>query len=182
MYLELRRLSHLRTYLSIKESSTLASAFILSRLDYCNALLAGANNDKLQRLQRIQNNAARLVLKKRKYDHVTPLLRELHWLPIKARIEYKLAITCFKSLNCNFPSYISELLVPYTPSRTLRSSHRNNFVVPRVHLKNFGERAFSFSGPSTWNALPEKIKKTTSLEQFKKSLKTHLFEKHLNAE
>ena len=94
-YLEIRRLGHLRSYLDIKEASTLASAFILSRLDYCNSLLAGLPNDKLDKLQRIQNSAARLVLRRSKYDHATPMLKELHWLPIRARIriEYnKLAL------------------------------------------------------------------------------------------
>ena len=71
------------------------------------------------------------------------MLRELHWLPIKARIEYKLALTCFKSKSGNYPSYISDLLVPYTPSRSLRSSSSNNFSIPLIHLKGFWERAFT---------------------------------------
>ena len=179
-YLEIRRLGHLRSYLDIKEASTLASAFILSRLDYCNSLLAGLPNDKLDKLQRIQNSAARLVLRRSKYDHATPMLKELHWLPIRARIEYKLVLTCFKSKSDNFPSYISDLLVPYTPSRSLRSSSSNNFSIPRVHLKGFGERAFTFSGPSVWNALPQELKSCSTLGQFKKQLKTHLFKNYLN--
>ena len=77
---------------------------------------------------------------------------------IKARIEYKLASTCFKSKSGNYPSYISDLLVPYTPSRSLRSSSSSNFSIPRIHLKGFGERAFTFSGPSVWNALPQELK------------------------
>ena len=114
-YLEIRRLGHLRSYLDINEAFTLASAFILSRLDYCNSLLAGLPNDKLQKLQRIQNSAARLVLGRLKYDHAAPMLRELHWLPIKARMEHKLALTCFKSKSGNYPSYISDLLVSTHP-------------------------------------------------------------------
>ena len=179
-YLEIRRLGHLRSYLDINEASALASAFILSRLDYCNSLLAGLPNDKLQKLQRIQNSAARLVLGRSKYDHATPMLRELHWLPIKARIEYKLALTCFKSKSGNYPSYISDLLVPYTPTRSLRSSSSNNFSIPRIHLKGFGERAFTFSGPSVWNALPQELKSCSTLGDFKKQMKTHLFRKYLN--
>ena len=179
-YLEIRRLGHLRSYLDINEASALASAFILSRLDYCNSLLAGLPNDKLQKLQRIQNSAARLVLGRSKYDHATPMLRELHWLPIKARIEYKLALTCFKSKSGNYPSYISDLLVPYTPTQSLRSSSSNNFSIPRIHLKGFGERAFTFSGPSVWNALPQELKSCSTLGHFKKQMKTHLFRKYLN--
>ena len=124
----------------------------------------------------------RLVLGRSKYDHATPMLRELHWLPIKARIEYKLALTCFKSKSGNYPSYISDLLVPYTPTRSLRSSSSNNFSIPRIglHLKGFGERAFTFSGPSVWNALPQELKSCSTLGHFKKQMKTHLFRKYLN--
>ena len=121
-----------------------------------------------------------LVLGRSKYDHATPMLRELHWLPIKARIEYKLALTCFKSKSGNYPSYISDLLVPYTPTRSLRSSSSNNFSIPRIHLKGFGERAFTFSGPSVWNALPQELKSCSTLGHFKKQMKTHLFRKYLN--
>ena len=108
------------------------------------------------------------------------MLRELHWLPIKARIEYKLALTCFKSKSGNYPSYISDLLVPYTPSRSLRSSSSSNFSIPHIHLKGFGERAFTFSGPSVWNALPQELKSCSTLGHFKKQMKTHLFRKYLN--
>ena len=102
-------------------------------------------NDKLQKLQRIQNRVARLVLGRSKYDHATtPMLRELHWLPIKARIEYKLALCCFKSKSGNYPSYISDLLVPYTPTRSLRSSSSNIFSIPRIHLKGWGESLYLF--------------------------------------
>ena len=176
-YLEIRRLGHLRFYLDINEASALASAFILSRLDYCNSLLAGLPNDKLQKLQRIQNSAARLVLGRSKYDHATPMLRELHWLPVKARIEYKLALACFESKSGNYPSYISDLLVPYTPSRSLRSSSSNNFSIPRLHLKGFGERAFTFSGPSVWNALPQELKSCSTLGHFKKTNENTLIQK-----
>ena len=109
-----------------------------------------------------------------------PLLKELHWLPIKARIDYKLALTCFKSKSGNFPSYISDLRVPYTSSRSLRSISSNNFSIPRVHLKGFEERAFTFSGPSVWNVLPQELKYCSTLGQFKKQLKTHLFKNYLN--
>lgn len=174
-YLELRRIGHIRQYLDVKETATLVSSFILSRLDYCNSLLAGVNNEKINKLQRIQNSAAKLVLKKRKHDHVTPLLKELHWLPVKARITYKLALTAFKCKHTDYPSYLSELLVPYTPMRQLRSSTTNKLSLPRVNLKNYGERAFTFTGPLAWNSLPESVRNTTSLDQFKVLLKTHLF-------
>ena len=177
-YLEMRRLSQLRPFINVDSMKKLVSAFILSRLDYCNSMFSGLPDDKILKLQRIQNNAARLVLKQPKHHHVTPLLKQLHWLPIKARIEYKLALLCFKSLNDTSPSYIKELTLPYAPSRTLRSSSTRLLVTPRVSLKTYGERAFSYSGPTVWNSLPENIRFVTSLDKFKKDLKTHLFLKY----
>ena len=88
-YLELRRLAHLGPYLNMDSIKKLVSAFVLSRLDYCNSLFAGLSNDKITKLQRIQNTAARLVLKQPKRHHISPLLKDLHWLSIKARIDIK---------------------------------------------------------------------------------------------
>ena len=87
-YLELRRLAHIRPYLNMDAMKKLVSAFVLSPLDYCNSLFAGLSNDKTTKLQRIQNNAARFVLKQPKRHSISPLLKALHWLPIKARIDY----------------------------------------------------------------------------------------------
>ena len=177
-YLELRRLGQLRPYLDVNAMKSLASSFILSRLDYCNSLLAGLPDEQLKKLQRIQNNTARLVLKKRRLEHVTPLLKQLHWLPVKARIEYKLALLCFKGLRTACPSYLSDLIVPYAPQRSLRSSNSNLLSVPRAHMKRYGQRAFTFTGPSTWNSLPITLRNCTNLTTFKTHLKSHLFRKY----
>ena len=178
-YLELRRLAHLRPYLNMGAMKKLVSAFVISRLDYCNSLFAGLSNDKITKLQRIQNNAARLVLKQPKRHHISPLLKDLHWLPVKARIGYKVALLCFKCLNNNAPTYIKDLIVPYTPARMLRSSSSNLLSATHVSSKKHGERAFTFSGPQIWNSLPENIRSEKGLEKFKKSLKTYLFRKYL---
>ena len=159
-YLELRRLAHLRPYLNMDAMKKLMSAFVLSRLDYCNSLFAGLSNDKITKLQRIQNNAARLVLKQPKRHHISPLLKDLHWLPIKARIDYKVALLCFKCLSKK------DLIVPYTPARMLRSSSSNLLSTPRVSSKKYGERAFTFSGPQIWNSLLENIRSEKGLEKF----------------
>ena len=157
----------------------LVSAFVLSRLDYCNSLFAGLSNDKITKLQRIQNNAARLVLKQPKRHHMSPLLKDLHWLSIKARIDYKVALLSFKCLNNNAPAHIKDLIVPYTPARMLRSSSSNLLSTPRVSSKKYGLRAFTFLGPQIWNSLPENIRSEKGLEKFKKSLKTYLFRKKI---
>ena len=178
-FLELRRLSHIRPYIDVESAKTLASAFVLSRLDYCNSLFAGLPENKLDKLQRVQNGAARLILKKRKYERVTPLLKQLHWLPVRARIEYKLALLCFKSKHAQSPGYINDLVSPHRSLRSLRSSSSDTLAIPKTKLKNFGDRAFSFSGPTAWNNLPNNIKGCKSLTTFRSQLKTFLFRKYL---
>jgi hypothetical protein len=179
IFLELRRISHIRPFLTVDATKRLMSAFVLSRMDYCNSLFVGLPNTLLDKLQRAQNNAARIVLRKRKVDHAKPLLRELHWLPVRARIEFKVASLCYRSLHGLAPTYLSELLVPYQPSRSLRSADAGHLSVPRIKLETFGRRSFSFAGPKIWNALPLSLRNASTLSAFKSGLKTHLFRVHL---
>ncbi len=175
-YLELRRIGSIRHLLSEDATKTLISAFILSRLDYCNSLLAGCPQKLLSRLQKVQNNAARLTLRLPRSAHVTPLLHSLHWLPIEKRIDYKLSLLCFKSLNDLGPTYLSDLLHLYTPSRQLRSSSDTHLLrIPRFRTKTAGQRSFSHQAPSSWNKLPLALRSSDCLSFFKSSLKTTLF-------
>ena len=122
LFCQLRRLGKTRPFLSTDTANKLTVSFILSRLDYFNSLLAGLPDNKLNKLQRIQNHAARIVLLKPRHVSVTSLLRTLHWLPVKARIQYKITCLCFQSLSHNtMPPSLSDFLHPYQPSRTLRS-------------------------------------------------------------
>ena len=178
LFLELRRIGHIRPYLSLNATKKLVSAFVLSRMDYCNSLFAGLPDLKLDRLQRIQNNAARLVLGRRKHDHATPLLKSLHWLPIKARIEYKIALLCYNCLKSTGPSYLRDMLTLYQPSRSLRSADSGHLCIPRIKLNTYGKRSFAFVGPTTWNSLPKQLRDCSSVPAFKTALKTHLFRKH----
>ena len=124
LYVQLRRISKIRSFPTVDTANTLAVDFILSRLDYCNSLLAGLPDYKLAKLQRIQNSAARLVLRKPRRESATPLLKLLHWLPVKARTEYKVSTLCYQCLNSvAMPSYLCELLQTYKPTRTLRSQN-----------------------------------------------------------
>eukprot|EP00745_Piridium_sociabile_P023788 TRINITY_DN3715_c0_g1_i1.p1 TRINITY_DN3715_c0_g1~~TRINITY_DN3715_c0_g1_i1.p1 ORF type:complete len:1177 (-),score=226.07 TRINITY_DN3715_c0_g1_i1:25-3555(-) len=179
IYLELRRIAHIRRFLSLEAAKKIMSAFVLSRLDYCNSLFAGLPDCLLERLQKAQNHAARIILRKRKFDHAKPLLRQLHWLPVCARVEYKLATVCYRSLHGLSPAYISDLLTLYLPSRSLRSSNAGHLTIPRFNLKKYGGRSFAFVCPSTYNALPQALKKAPTLSAFKAGLKTHLFKLHL---
>ena len=128
-FLALRRLASIRPYLSERTSARLVAALITSRLDYCNSVLAGLPAEQIGRLQRVQNSAARLVLKKkekkktRKRDHITPLLSELHWLPVKFRCEDKIATLAYRHFDGILPSYLSASLCTYQTLRSLRSSN-----------------------------------------------------------
>ena len=147
---------------------------ITSRLDYCNATLAGVADEQIERIRKIQNNAARLILTKSKRDHVTPLLKELHWLPLKYRIQYKLATLAFR--------HFDGTLLPYTcllPSAHInhRSSTERLLNIPKTNLKTFGERSFCYIAPTVWNSLPADLRASPSLPTFKVNLKTHFFRK-----
>ena len=174
-YFHIRNINSIRRLLSHEAAATLVHAFITSRLDDGNSLLYGINDCLLKKLQLIQNTAARVLSKTRKYDHITPVLKKLHWLPVKQRIEYKILLLTWKSLNGISPAYLSDLITHYTPNRELRSSDKRLLYIPRTNTSS-GDRAFSISAPCLWNSLPETIRKANSLDKFKSLLKTHLFE------
>ena len=147
-YLELRRISAIRHYLSEDVTRKLLCVFVLSRLDYFSSLLAGCPKCLLSKLQKAQNNAARLIFITTRSAHVTPLLHSLHWLPTEQRIEYKLSLLCFKIVSHQAPIYLSELLHLYTPSLQLRSSTDTRvFRIPSFRTKSCGQRSFSYQTP-----------------------------------
>ena len=148
-----------------------------SRLDYCNCLYAGVPFYLLERLQNIQNNAARLVLRKDRKHDSKELLRLLHWLPVQKRVDFKIACLVFKSLNNLSPSYIQDLIEIYKPTRTLRSSASISLKAP-IPPNAFVSRAFSFNAPKIWNNLSHGTRSCTSLQSFKKCLKTEFFKSY----
>ena len=148
----------MRAFLNEASLQKLVTSFVLSRMDYCNYLLVNLPNDTITKLQRIQNHAARLVLKKTKRDHVTPLFRKLHWLPLQARIDYKICVLCFKCINKTAPPYLSDLLEQYVPSRLLRSGSQNLLKIPPRANKKCTEKAFKHCAPYIWNSLSSDIR------------------------
>ena len=139
--------------------------------------LAGLPATHVARLQRIQNNAARLVLQKSKRQHVTLLLKQLHWLPIQTRIDYKLATLAFRHFDGSLPQYLSSRLDIHQPSRSLRSNNDKLLRVPRWKLKSFRYISLSYQGLVVRNSLPTDLKYSSALASFKPKLKTHLFKK-----
>ena len=181
-FFHLRNISKIRKFLNTETTKSLVHAFITSKVDYCNSLLYGVPKYLLLRLQRVLNCAARIVFKSNKYDHITPLLKELHWLPIEQRIKFKIFLITFKALNKQAPNYITDLLIPSKPSRSLRSSTRNFLMKLVFNLKAYGGRSFGLASAVLWNDLPQAIKDSQSVETFKQKLKTHLFLQSYNGQ
>ena len=173
----LRNISKIRKYLTKETTEILVHAFISSKLDNCNSLLYGLPKHMISSLQSVQNTAARIVTLTRKFDHITPVLIQLHWLPVHFRIHFKVLLLVYKTLNGMAPLYIMELLSYRTCSRSLRSTDQELLAVPKSRLKTYGDRAFSIAAPKLWNELPLYLRRTSSIHLFKKHLKTDLFKK-----
>ena len=172
---QLCNLYRIRDYFDKTSLEILLHAFVTSRLDYCNSLLVGSPLCDTRKLQLVQNSAARLLLRCKKSDHITPILHDLHWLPIQFRIQFKILLLTYKALHHLSPPYISSLLTPAAPVRALRSRTSTTLLIPRSNRACFGDRAFSIAAPKLWNALPASIHNATSVASFKSLLKTHLF-------
>ena len=175
-YYHLKNISDIRKYLSKDSAQKLVHAFVTSRLDYCNSLLYGTSSILLSKLQWVQNMAARIVALKGKYEHITPVLKDLHWLPIRYRIIYKLLLITYKALNNQAPVYIKDFIQMYESKRSnLRSSGQSLLHVPKSNFVRCGDRAFAVCAPTLWNKLPLEIKCSATIDTFKSNLKTHLF-------
>ena len=143
-FYHLRNIAQISRHISFHNCETLIHA---SKIGHYNILLSGLKQDQVRKLQYVQNSAARLLTGTRRHEHVTPVLRDLLWLPVHERIRFKILLMTFKCLNQLAPSYLSDLLIHYIPSRTLRLSDKELLVQLRCHLKTYGQRAFSFIAP-----------------------------------
>jgi len=178
-YFQLRQLRVICRTLPKDILKILLHSFVFSRLDYCNSLLYGLPKCYLKKLQSVQNSAARLFGGLRKYDHITPLLRDqLHWLPVKSRIDYKIAVLTYKALHNEAPKYLTEMCSLAADSTGLarnRSATSGKLVPTSWNTVSYGKRGFNFAAPAVWNNLPVSLIQTNSFDDFKKRLKTFLF-------
>ena len=170
----LRNLARIRKYIDNDTCHAAVRALVTSRLDYCNSLLNGVSVKTSNRLQLLQNKAARLVFKKPKYTHTSALITDLHWLRITQRIRFKTLVLTYKSLHNETPRYLSDLLHIRSHHYNIRASRRTTLEIPRT-TKSAGDRSFSATAPRLWNSLPHHITAAKTTEQLKKLLKYHLF-------
>ncbi len=176
----LRSISKIRNSLDDEACKTLVVSTILSRLDYCNAILAGAPAKLLERLQRMQNMAARLITRTPRSDDVTPHLKARHWLPVQQRIDHTKETYVFKSLHDAAPGYLSELISTRELPESIRSAAGPKIFRKKWRTKTYGGRGFTAVAPKVWNKLPTTLCSATTLTGFKKNLKTHLFKTYFN--
>ena len=176
-YFELRRLASIRRFLTSTATATLVSAFVLSRIDYCNSLLFGSTHDVTSQLQWIQNYAARVILCLQMSSSITIHLKSLYRLPVKVSSTYKIACLCYHCHSSAAPSYVTDMLhkKPSHTHNTRSSSDTMPLLNRRAHSKaTLGDRSFSFASSSVWNSIPNDVRCAPSLSSFKFRLKTYL--------
>ena len=174
----LRQLRSVRRSVPRPVLQSLVSSLVLSWLDYGNGSLVGIPLCQLERLQSVINSSARMVFSSWRFDHITPFLRQLHWLKVPERIDYKLALLVYKCLQGVAPSYLADDLcrsADFEAWHRLRSASSPSLVVRRTRLSTYGDRAFPVAASRVWNSLPHHVTSAQSLPVFCSRLKTHLF-------
>ena len=164
----LRNIQKIKFLLTTAQIKTIVNSLVISCLDYCNGLFIGASEKILHQLQLIQNSAAKTVMGKYKHDHMDDDLKRLHWLDIKKRIVFKVALLSHKAITGNAPTYLQELF------QYAHHGHTLKLMVPYAS-STAGLRSFSYVGPKIYNNLPDSVKTCVSTEMFKSALKTYLF-------
>ena len=175
-HFHLRKIGTIRKYLTQDACATLVHSVISSRLDYCNSLLAELPSSSYHKLQRVLNTAARIVSLRPKREPITPVLRSLHWLPVKQRVVFKVLLLVFRCVHGTAPSYLCDILKTRSITSHMRLRSSNEVILKhKIPRTRYGARAFSVCGPILWNKLPSEIKIVQSYSSFKNKLKTLLF-------
>ncbi len=171
-FFQLRLLSKIKSFLSFGDFERVIHAIISTQPDYCNALYVGVSQASLSRLQLVQNAAARQLTGTHKQEHISPVLVSLHWLPVRFRIDFKILLFAYKSLNGLPPTFLSDLLQPHVSARSLRSADQL-LLVPRSRSTHRGDRAFAVIAPKLWNELPLHVTLTPTLPVLKTRFTRH---------
>ena len=172
-FFHLRNISKIRRHLDSDSVQTVVHALVINKLDMFNSLYKGLPQQQIGKLKRVHHAADRLISGHKKHKSISPILRVLHWLPVECRIDYKILVLTYKCLHGSAPSYLSELLMIHTHTRTLRPNSLRNLVVP-LHKLSSTDCSFTCSAPQLWNTVPVEIRNSVSLSDFKKNLKTFL--------
>ena len=176
----LQRLKAIHPFLTTEVCHTVVRGMLCAHLDYANAIFAGLPNCEIYELQRVQNIAAKFVLKRTWYDSPEQARHELHWLPIRVRMQHKVLSLTYKSLNRMAPQYLQDLITLCSVARPGLRSEKSfqQLVIPFTRRKTLANRAFSSVAARWWNQLPTDIKKSQNIDCFKAKLKTHLFKEY----
>ncbi len=174
-FFQLRKIGHIRRHLNEDSVKTLVQSLVVSKMDYDNALLAGAKKETIKVFTKVQNRAAQIVARVQRTSHVTHILFKYHWLPVPHRINYKVLLLTYKSLQELAPGYIKELLEVYEPRPGMRSlTQQCRLVVPIPKTATYGKKTFKNVAPVLWNELDQFVKESPTLSVFKSRLKTFL--------
>ena len=144
-------------------------------MDYCNSIYHGLPIKSLKKIQLVQNEAAQVITKTKIRDHISPILRDLHWLPIQKRTDYKMMVLAFNALNEQGPSYIADFFTLYKPNRSLRSDSNTSLVPVHGRSIQINKRLLNRGVSTTWNSLPKELRIIKSFILFMNHLKNYLF-------
>jgi len=177
-YFHLRNIKSISRHISRQHQENLIHAFISSKIDFCNTIYFGLPKFEVNRLQKLQNSAARLLTSTAKHAHITPVLKQLHWLPVEQRVIFKILIQTHKCIYTSCPSYLSNILPTRTSTRMTRYSIAPSLAITHRSCVTLGGRSFTSAASSLWNNLPVNLRSLAQLNQFKCQLKTYMFLSH----
>ena len=178
----LHNIGCIKRFLGFEVRKSIVQAIVMSKIDYCNSLMYGVVATNLSKLQRVQNAAVRLVCSLPRHEHVTSSFIRLHWLPIKFRINFNIAMLCFKCIHGHAPNYLKSMVtIKKTSIYKLRSSTSIQLENrSRRSKKTLGDRAFSNASAKIWNSLPQSLQSQQNFNAFNSLLKTHYFREAFN--
>ena len=177
IHFHLRNIGAVRHLLTDRGAAQLIHALVTSRFDYCNSLLYGLPKSKINIPQKMQNIAARIESRCPKFSHITAILHDLHWLPIKFRILFKILVFTYQVLDGTAPAYLCQLLETYQETKSLRSSEQN-LAMPKTRLRTYGDRSSMAAAPREWNNLLLELLLAPTLD--KRTLKSVLFKRYFD--